>query len=142
MTNESEEKKGPGQPTLYRPKYCQKIIDIMKEGASAVEFAAEIGVCKDTVYEWANTIPEFSYAFTRARTLCQAWWEKQGRTNLSDTTVYMGDSTKFNDRLWNKNMACRFRDDWVEKKAVEVTTPLDGDKNLLEALLRVAEEKK
>jgi hypothetical protein len=124
-----------GRPTDYRPEYCEKIIEIMREGASAVEFCAEIGIHKDTLYEWNKFHPAFTDAFMRARLLCQAWWERQGRENLTDTSEYMGGSSKFNDRLWNKNMACRFKDDWVETKNVSIITPLDGDKSLLEALL-------
>jgi hypothetical protein len=111
-------KKPNGRPSDYRPEYDKKIIEVMQEGASLVEFCAEIGVCRDTPYEWAEKHESFSYAFTRARLLCQAWWEKQGRENLSDTFMD-GSGKKFNDRLWNKNVSCRFRDDWTDNKPDE-----------------------
>ena len=111
-------KKQPGRPTDYRPEYDQRIIEVMREGASLVEFVAEIGVTRESAYEWARVHPSFSYAFTRARELCQAWWEKQGRENLSDE-FHDGSGKKFNDRLWNKNVSCRFRDDWTDNKPDE-----------------------
>lgn len=111
-------KRPQGRPTDYRPEYDQRIIEVMSTGASLVEFVAQIGVTRETAYEWARVHSSFSYAFTRARELCQAWWERQGRTHLEDE-FSDGAGKKFNDRLWNKNMACRFRDDWAENKAPE-----------------------
>jgi hypothetical protein len=118
------EKKPTGRPTDYRPEYDERIVEVMREGASLVEFVAEIGVTRETAYEWARVHPSFSDAFTHARLLCQAWWERQGRENLQDTQEYDSDakistSKKFNDRLWNKNVSCRFRDDWSDAKPEE-----------------------
>lgn len=66
----------PGQPTKYKEKYCEEVIDFMAEGKSVVQFAAKIRVSKETVYEWARTIPRFSDAFIEARALCEAHWEQ------------------------------------------------------------------
>jgi transposase len=112
------EKKPTGRPTDYRPEYDKRIVEVMREGASLVEFVAEIGVTRETAYEWARVHPSFSDAFTRARLLCQAWWERQGRDNLLDE-FSDGAGTKFNDRLWNKNVSCRFREDWSDAKPEE-----------------------
>jgi len=125
-----------GRPSLYKPEYDSKIIEVMKEGASLVEFCAEIGVTRETAYEWARVHPSFSDAFTRARLLCQAWWERQGRQHLEDTSEFDYESKistqkKFNDRLWNKNMACRFRDDWTDKTEVESTVHVDDGLTLV-----------
>lgn len=144
MTKKQPIKKKNGRPLgsdEYRQEYDQMIIDCMEKGASAVEFAASVGVAKSTIYEWAKNHQSFSNAFTRARTMCQAWWERQGRTNLQDKTerdeeAKITTTTRFNDRLWNKNMACRFRDEWVEKKDISLSVPLDSDKNLLAELLK------
>lgn len=114
----STEEKPFGRPTDYRPEFCQKVIDLGSEGASVVEMAAELGVHRDTIYGWAETIPEFSYAFTHARLCCQAWWERQGRTNLM--------TQGFNSSLWSKNMGCRFKGDWTEKTQTELSGPDGG----------------
>lgn len=124
-----------GRPSLYRPEYDQMIVDHMRNGYSAVSFAAKIGVAKDTVYEWAKEHKTFSDAFTRARTLCQAWWEDQAVGHLEDVSIPDVESRRFNDRLWLKNVACRFRDDWAEKKTVTIETSTEEDKSLLEKLI-------
>ena len=48
-------------------------------------------------------------AIKRGLQLSQAWWEKQGRTNL--ISKYQGDT--FNATLWYMNMKNRFK--WVDK---------------------------
>jgi len=85
----------PGQPTLYKPEYCQQLIDFMsvdhysevvdvvrqkdyeKESTRLVAnplpfisaFARSIKVSTVTLYEWASVHPEFSNAMTCAREL-------------------------------------------------------------------------
>lgn len=119
----------------YKPEYDDMIVEHMRNGYSAVSFAAKIGVAKSTVYEWAKTHESFSNAFTRARTLCQAWWEDQAVGHLEDVSIPDVESRRFNDRLWLKNVACRFRDDWAEKKTVTIETSTEEDKSLLEKLI-------
>lgn len=102
-----------GRPTLYDPAYCERVIEWAKDGMSLVEIAAEIGVVRQTLYDWEEAHPEFLDALTRARLECQAWWERQGRTNLL--------TQGFNHSLWAKNMGCRFKGDWTEKTQTELT---------------------
>lgn len=128
------EKKNPWRPTKYKPEYDEMIIEIMRDGASAVEFCAEIGINRDTIAEWCKNYDSFSVAFTRAKLLCQAWWERQGRSHLIDESNELG-SKRFNERLWTRNVACRFRDDWTEKKTVTLETSTEKDKSLLEQLI-------
>jgi hypothetical protein len=62
-----------GRPTKYDPAYCDQVVEFMGRGFSKTAFAGEIGVCFDTLTEWANTHPEFSAAVKRgqaARTKC------------------------------------------------------------------------
>jgi len=70
-----------GRPTKYKPEYCDLIIEHMSEGASITSFAAEIGVARSTIDEWANNYPEFSGAVKIGKAKCAAWWEKLGRNN-------------------------------------------------------------
>ena len=104
-----------GRPTDYEQAFDQAVETMGAEGYSVVEMAAEIGVHRDTLYEWEKVHPTFSDAFTRARLLSQAWWERQGRINLA--------TQGFNHSLWAKNMGCRFKGDWTEKVQQEVTAP-------------------
>lgn len=54
-------KRGRGQPTKYRPEYCQRLIDYVRETNEPFYcFAAELGISEETLYEWARKHKEFS----------------------------------------------------------------------------------
>jgi hypothetical protein len=56
-----------GRPSLYKPEYCQAVVDAMSTGISLTAFAATIGVDKQSVYEWQSRHSEFSHAVARAK---------------------------------------------------------------------------
>lgn len=61
-----------GRPTKYDPAYCEQIVEAMATGLSKTAWAGMVGVCHDTVIEWAKQHTEFSDAVKRgqaARTL-------------------------------------------------------------------------
>lgn len=68
----------PGQPTKYRPEYCEMLIEHMANGLSFETFGYSIGVSRDCVFEWAKTHPEFSDAKALAKDASFAFWEKLG----------------------------------------------------------------
>jgi hypothetical protein len=118
-----------GRPSDYLPEYCEKVIELGREGMSVVEMAAEIGCHRETLEEnWPAAYPDFSEAFTRAKQLSQAWWEKQGRINL---LLAPGVGT-FNGSVWSRSMAARFPKDWREQKGVELTGKDGGPVSVIE----------
>ncbi len=132
-----------GRPSLYRPEYCQKVLELGSVGMSVVEMAAEIGVSRNTMETlWPAAHPEFLEALGEARDRSQAWWENQGRLNLA--------ADKFQTALYNRSMAARFPRDWRENKAIDHTssdgtmTPrpaIDATKLSTEALREVVQAK-
>jgi len=92
-----------GRPTKYDPKYCDEIIEFMKDGRSIVAFAAHIEVADVTLYEWKKVHPEFSRAIKVAMAKCQSWWEDQGRMGL-----HTGRGEGFSQSAWIFNMKARF----------------------------------
>lgn len=109
----TEQKTLTGRPSLYKSEYCDQIVDYCKNGASFVEFAAFIGVSKQTLLNWREEHQDFFDAYMRAGTLAQAWFEKAARENLS--------SKEFNGNLWAKYMGARFRDEYGDKIGLEHT---------------------
>lgn len=99
-------RKTTGRPSKYKPEMCDQVIELMKEGASLVEVAAELGICKDTVHEWKKTNDEFSDSIKRGVQLSAAWWERKGRTSL--------ENRDFSATLWYMNMKNRFG--WKDKQ--------------------------
>lgn len=108
-----------GRKSIYDPAMCAKVVEIMAGGASIVEVAAELRIGRRTLYHWidekdeANYKPEFADAIDEGVELCQAWWEKTGRTGLF--------LEKFNATVWIYNMKNRFKDDWRDKSEHEHT---------------------
>ena len=64
-----------GRPTKYKKEYCRRIVDAMSEGKSVLQFCAEQGVSKSSVYLWAQQHDEFSDALSRGKELGEAYWE-------------------------------------------------------------------
>lgn len=102
-----------GRPTDYLAEYCERVVDLGRQGKSVVQMACELGVHKDTLYQWAKVHPDFSDAFTYARQCAQAWWEDKGQGGL--------DQSGFNSSLWSRSMAARFPADYTERKQTELT---------------------
>lgn len=96
-----------GRPSLYKPEYCDAIVEHMAEGASATSFAASIGVCRETITKWTQEHPDFLLALKRGKAACAAWWEK---TNRALAITGQGNATACVFGL--KNMAA---DDWRDK---------------------------
>jgi len=107
-----------GRPSEYKPEYCEAVIEYGRLGKSVAWMAAEIGVSKDTLYEWAKVHEEFSDAFTRARLESQRWWEDRGQEALSQPG--------FNGSIWARSMAARFPEDWRDKTEQTVQGPGGG----------------
>ena len=105
-----------GQPTKYKPEYCQEIITFFdiepyetttekffykngdeKEKEVRVPaqlpffsaFARKIGVCHDTLCEWCKVHPDFSEAYKRAKELQKEMLINNGLMGLYNATAYI-----------------------------------------------------
>lgn len=79
MTNER-----PGQPTKYKPEYCDLVIELGKQGALPKEMAIQCGVAdKKTLHDWAKDHPEFLHAFDMARGWSEIYWLKLGKSKAN-----------------------------------------------------------
>lgn len=107
-----------GRPTDYRAEYCERVIELGREGKSYTQIACELDVAKSTLYEWKAAKPEFSDALTRARELAQAWWENIGQGQM------VSPVQGFSASLFAKQVSCRFPEDYTEKTKQEVTGTL------------------
>ena len=111
---ETSPKRPVGRPSPYRPEYCERVIELGKEGKLLVEIACALEVTRKTLAYWADEFQEFSAALARAREEAQMWWIGQGRSGL-----VLPKSVTFAQSVWMRVMACGWPDDWVEKQRVE-----------------------
>jgi len=108
-----EDKLKVGRPTGYRPEFCERIIELGKDGKTVAQIAREFDVSRSTVHLWREKFPEFSDAFTRARDLALAFWEDRGADGLG--------LAGFNAGLYSFLMRSWFVNDFAEKKELTVT---------------------
>jgi len=117
-----EQSIGPGQPTKYKPEYCEQLIEHMSKGLSFECFGPKIGVNRDTLYEWCKVHSEFSDAKKRAVDACLLWWEQ-----ISIDWIVNEKFNSLNSASWIFSMKNRFK--WTDK--VEVSGDPSGEKPLL-----------
>ncbi len=97
-----------GRPTTYKPAYCQRVVEMGKEGKSFAQMASAFEVTRQTIDNWGMEHGEFLEALTRARIEAQTWWEDVGQAALG--------ADKFQSSVWRTSMQARFRDDYTERR--------------------------
>lgn len=90
----------------------------MADGYSLAALAGELGVSRQTVYNWTEQHPEFFDAVKAGQAKAVLWWEKANR-NLAITGE--GNATACVFGLKN-----RASDDWRDVKATELSGPAGG----------------
>jgi hypothetical protein len=119
-----------GTRTLYKPEYCQELIDFMSKGYSFEAFAAHVGVSCNCTYQWVKANPEFAEAKERAFEHSRLFWERCGIEGM-----FMEKG--FNATVWIFNMKNRFG--WRDAHKVELETK-DADKMSKEEILAELEQ--
>lgn len=108
-----------GRPTSYDPAFCERVQELGGLGYSRAQIAADLGVSRETTYNWEKVHPEFLDAMTRARDLALAWWEHAGQRGM-----FM---TGFSANAWGLQVRNRFPEDYREKREVDSTVQVKND---------------
>ena len=104
-----------GQPTKYKPEFCQMLIEHMAKGFSYLAFCAIADVHHDSLYEWEQVHPDFSEAKRKALHLNRMFWENKTVEGFSDRY--------FNNTLLIFNMKNRFKHEWNDRSAEKTSIP-------------------
>ncbi len=109
-------KRPEGRPTKYDPKYCEMLIEHLKQGLSFELFSTEVGCCRRTLYDWLDMHPEFLHAKRIGTEWSQRFWEELGIKGI------MGDLLSFNASTYIYTMKCRFgKEGWMNDQKTETT---------------------
>ena len=106
------------RPTDYRAEICEKIPSLFAEGASIVKVCHQLGICRETYYEWKRIHQEFEKACKQGEIASQTWWEDVGKDGI------VGDLDKFAGSSWQFVMKNRFRADYRDEQAVQTNNTL------------------
>lgn len=107
----------------YTPDMPERLLAIMSEGKSIKQAAKELGVCRETINEWAHQYPEFMAAKNKGKEYAEAYWEDIGQKGAK------GVLAKFNAPAWMYYMKCRFKEEWVESNNQKIEL-VDGVKRM------------
>lgn len=109
-----------GRPTDYKPEFCERVIDLMSEGASKAEVASELCRSYQTFLNWQAAHPEFLEAVKEGERLSQGWWERLGREGASGVKPV-------NPTVYIFNMKNRFKDDWSDTSRQEIKASISHE---------------
>lgn len=109
---------------VYNESMCIEAEQLLAAGKSIARVATNLGVCRDTIYDWRDKHPEFARALKCGKDACQSHWEDLGE----DGTV--GQIKNFSATAWIFTMKNRFREDYKEDKEAKTV-----NESLVEKLL-------
>lgn len=112
-----------GRPQKYKPEFLDSIIACGMDGKSVVSRCCEIGIRKQTYYNWIDPdsefyIPEFAEAHEIAEMHCAKWWEEKGQRHLT----FDPHGERLDPQNYRLQMMNRFG--WSEKGQQEVNGKL------------------
>jgi len=82
------------RPTKYKRAFCKIAEDYLAQGYSKEACAGELGVSRDTLYEWIKRHTEFSDSIKKGEAKGLAWYEKLLRAKISGQDIKGFDPKK------------------------------------------------
>ena len=65
-----------GRPSKYDVSMCETVITCMSKGYIVEEVCAEIGIARDTFFNWTKEYPDFSDAYKKGKSAFIAFWAR------------------------------------------------------------------
>lgn len=95
---------------IYNESLCEKAEQGLSKGKSIAWLSRELGVCRETIYEWRDKHPEFARSLKKGLDACQSYWEEIGEQGIK------GEIKNFGGTAWIFTMKNRFRSDYKDEK--------------------------
>ena len=101
-----------GRPSLYRPEYCQQLLDFVNKDPlenSVDAFAISIDVSDVTLYEWRKVHEDFSNSMRKAQQIRRVAMESLGKAFIT------GKNRHGNAHVYQFFMRNWFKEHYVER---------------------------
>lgn len=109
------------QRGIFPPNWKEKVLEIGRGGGHKTELMVELGIGKDSYYRLIERSPEFAETVNEFSRLSEIWW-----INIAKQEWIKGNSKSINSNHWSLIMRNMFKDNWSDRKDVDITTK--GDK--------------
>ncbi len=115
----------------YEPWMNDKALQLFKEGESITSVCCDLGIHRDTYYEWRENKEHPFYNVAKVgEQLSQQFWERAGRSGI------LGETERFAGSSWQFIMKNRFREHYSDQQkekegntAVEMLLTMLAEKN-------------
>lgn len=109
---------------LWPEDWKEVILQMGREGAQHTHIMERFDLARETYYKLINRDTEFRDTVKKAQIYAQNYWLK-----FMEESFIKGDSKSINSNLWSLVMRNKFKEDWSEKKEIDVTTQGEKLKN-------------
>ena len=117
------------------------LIEIGRGGGNRIDMMLELNVNKETFTRLMDRSPEFMETVNTALSYSEQWW-----VNIAKQEWIKGNSKSINSNHWSLIMRNMFKDNWSDRKDVDITTKgdkIDGVKTIeVEIVKTVTNENK
>ena len=120
-----------GAPTKYDPAHCEKVIEIMAKGLSVRSVAAELGVHRDTIYEWMVRYPDFSDSVKKGLDLAFKYFEEK-LIELTENKNLKVHSDYY--KALNKILSSRFHEVYGDKQKIDQVVTTKSPEQMLDEM--------
>jgi len=117
---------------LWPEDWKEVILQMGREGAQHTHIMERFDLARETYYKLINRDTEFRDTVNKAQTYAQNYWLK-----FMEDSFKSGDSKSINSNLWSLVMRNKFKEDWSDRKEMDVTTQGDKIKNDNDIVVRV-----
>lgn len=117
---------------IWSENWKEEIYQMGKEGKQHTHLMEHFDLSRDTFYALINRDKDFADAVKKAQTYAQNYWMK-----FMEEAFIKGDSKSINSNLWSLVMRNKFKEDWSDRKEMDVTTQGDKIKNENDIIVKI-----
>ena len=108
----------------WSENWKEELYQLGREGKTKVHIMNHFDLSRTSYYDLMRDDKDFNEAVNKAMELSQEWW-----VNIAQKRWIEGTEKNINSNHWSLMMRNMFKDDWSDRKDIDVTTQGDKLKN-------------